>query len=241
MVTKSLLNQIKNLKNKKYRNETRLFVAEGKKLVYDLYKSKIKCITILTTHNTKLFPFQKVEKSQMKKISYLKTPSSYLGVFKIPEFTFDIRNINNSIIALDGITDPGNLGTIIRTCDWFGIKDIICSKNSVDCFNSKVVQSSMGSIANVKCHYIDLAKFLKTTKFSKCAVSLEGKSLYKSSLTDNSIFIFGSESKGISLEVREEIMKSITIPKSKTNQSIDSLNLASSVAVVLSEKLRQSR
>jgi TrmH family RNA methyltransferase len=239
MVTKSLINQIHNLKQKKFRQKTGLFVAEGEKLVQELLKANFKFTKLLTTEINSNFSALLITKKQMKKLTHFKTASDYIGIFYKPIHHFDINEEFESVLVLDGISDPGNLGTIIRTCDWYGISDIVCSKETVDCYNSKVVQSSMGSISRVKCHYIDIIPFLKTSKLQKLGATLEGKSIYDSNLNKNIIFVFGNESKGISIEVKSFLDNLITIPKNRKSLNIDSLNVAVSVAVILGERFRQ--
>tara|TARA_B100001778_G_scaffold328780_2_gene328723 strand:- start:229 stop:954 length:726 start_codon:yes stop_codon:yes gene_type:complete len=239
MVTKSLINQIQKLKLKKFRYKTGLFVAEGEKLVKELLNSNLACNKLFTTDNYNLFSAVKINLNEMQKLTHFKNASNFLGIFEIPKHSNKLDKLSKAIIILDGISDPGNFGSIIRTCDWFGIHDIVCSENSVDCFNSKVVQSSMGSILKVRCHYTNLVSFIKKTKIELYGTALDGKSIYDLKLNKNSVFLFGNESKGISLELQEHINSYITIPKNQSNASIDSLNLASSVAIILSERYRQ--
>ena len=239
MVTKSLINQIQHLKQKKFRQKKGLFVAEGEKLIGELLEANFKNVKLFSTENCTVFPADFITKIEMQKLTHFKNASNYLGVFNKPQYVFDQNKISNSILALDGISDPGNLGTIIRTCDWYGIKDIVCSKDTVDCFNSKVVQSSMGSISRVKCHYVDLIALIKKSKMNVYGTSLLGKSIYDLNLKKESIFVFGNESNGISPEVSELIDNSMTIPKNNNNLLIDSLNVASSVSIILGERYRQ--
>jgi len=239
MVTKSLINQIQNLKQKKFRQKTGLFVAEGEKLIQELLESNFKFTHLLTTENITNFPAKIILKNEMKKLTHFKNASIYLGVFNIPNYSNDINKKPDSVLVLDGISDPGNLGTIIRTCDWYGIKDLICSSDTVDCFNPKVVQSSMGSISRVRCHYTDLLPFLKSSKLEIVGASLKGTSMYDVNLNKKIIYVFGNESNGISTEVNNYIKNSITIPKNKNNLKIDSLNVALSVGIIFSERHRQ--
>ena len=166
----------------------------------------------------------------MEKISNVKTPNKVLAVFEIPEL-MEI-DFNKNIIALEEINDPGNLGTIIRLCDWYGIKDIICSKNSVDCFNPKTIQSSMGSISRVNISYIDFDSFSKE-KHNMVASDLNGEKLKDFVFTTNHIIFFGSESNGFSEKLSSKIDDKITIER--FNNNVESLNLATSVGIVLSE------
>tara|TARA_B110000444_G_C18851524_1_gene606029 strand:- start:2362 stop:3081 length:720 start_codon:yes stop_codon:yes gene_type:complete len=237
MVTKSLINQIQNLKKKKFRQRSSLFVAEGEKIVNELVEENFSFSFLFTTENNSILPASVILKNEMQKLTHLKNASNYLGVFNRPQYKNTNSNKSNTTIVLDSISDPGNFGTILRTCDWYGIKDIFCSKNSVDCFNPKVVQSSMGSISRVRCHYLELPLFLKSSKLNIYGAHLKGSSIYDLNFKTKSIFVFGNESNGISSEVNKTIDTLITIPKN--NLKIDSLNVASSVAVILGERFRQ--
>jgi len=196
MFSKNLQKKISKLYLKKYRLEMGLFVAEGEKVVNELLNSNYEYDSI---YSTKFINdnYILLKNQEMKKISFLKTPSSMLGIFKIPKINPEI-DYENTIIAIDSINDPGNLGTIIRLCDWFGIKNIICSKDSVECFNPKVIQATMGSIARVNCLYLDLCAFLMKTKKKVYGTFLNGKSIYRCNLEKKAIYVFGNESNGIS-------------------------------------------
>lgn len=239
MVTKSLINQIQNLKQKKFRQKTGLFVAEGEKLIQELLEANFKYSKLLTTEKNSSFPADLILKNDMQKLTHFKSASNFIGIFNKPQYLYDFNKESDSVIVLDAISDPGNLGTIIRTCDWYGVSDLICSKDTVDCFNSKVVQSSMGSISRVRCHYIDLLPFLKKSKLEIFGASLKGEAIYDLNLNKKSIFVFGNESNGISPELNKFINNQITIPKNKQSLKIDSLNVALSVGIVLSERYRQ--
>ena len=154
-----------------------------------------------------------------------------MGLFKIPKSS-EI-DFNSNIIALEEINDPGNLGTIIRLCDWFGIKNIICSSNSVDCYNPKVIQASMGSICRVNISYMDFHKFLDSKNYNTVAADLNGQNLRDFTFSDNQIIFFGSESNGFSKTLSSQIDHNITIQR--YNDNIESLNLATSVGIILSE------
>ena len=162
-------------------------------------------------------------------ISNLKTPNNVLAVFKIPELK-DI-NFGKNIIALENISDPGNLGSIIRLCDWFGIEDLICSLDTVDCYNPKVIQATMGSISRVNITYSDLNFLIKKSK-NLVLADINGIALKKYNFKKNQIIFFGNESEGISNHLKKVVSESITIKK--YGDKIDSLNVANSVAIVLS-------
>tara|TARA_B110000008_G_C16969572_1_gene563377 strand:- start:888 stop:1721 length:834 start_codon:yes stop_codon:yes gene_type:complete len=236
MFSKNLQKKISKLYFKKYRLEMGLFVAEGEKVVNDLLHSDFEIESIYSTKRIDQSHFF-LSSNEMNKISFLKTPSSILGIFKIPKKTRYIES-NDTIIALDSIKDPGNLGAIIRLCDWFGINNIICSRDSVECYNPKVVQSSMGSLARVNCLYLDLNSFFIKTQKKVYGTFLKGKSIYKNSLEKNAIYLFGNESKGISKIIDKQINERITIPRFNHNNYPDSINVSNSTAIVLSEIFR---
>ena len=232
MLTKNQIKLIRSLRIKKNRNKHGLFVAEGEKIVDELLDSNLKLYHLFTTENKYELSenYTALKSHELEKISILKTPNKVLAVFEIPEL-MEI-DFNKNIIALEEINDPGNLGTIIRLCDWYGIKDIICSKNSVDCFNPKTIQSSMGSISRVNISYIDFDSFSKE-KHNMVASDLNGKKLKDFVFTTNHIIFFGSESNGFSEKLSSKIDNKITIER--FNNNVESLNLATSVGIVLSE------
>ena len=238
MLTKNDIKLIKNLRTKKHRILNGMFIVEGRKSIIDFIDSGFSLVKLFSVneHFNNLNSL-KLSYFDLKKISHLKNPDDHLAIFKIP----NSKKINEKklIIGLEKINDPGNLGTIIRTCDWFGIKDIICSKNSVDCYNSKVVQASMGSLSRVNVTYLDLKEYLKSKSFTKSATFLDGKSIYESAISLSSgIILFGNEANGISSEIEKIIDKKITIPRFNNSKYPESLNLASSVSIILSEIFR---
>jgi len=179
----------------------------------------------------------------MKKISFLKTPSTVLGVFRIPHDEEKVApNENELTLALDGVQDPGNLGTIIRLCDWFGIAALICSPNTADCYNPKVVQATMGAIAHVRVAYTALPDFLRQAKEKNIPVYgafLEGKNIYAEKLSPYGVVVMGSEGQGISREVERCITHKLYIPAFAQSHSAESLNVAAASAVVCSEFRRR--
>ncbi len=238
---------IRQLKQKKYREQTGLYIAEGEKIVSEaLQSSSVKVVKLFFTKYfspdlLKIDPeieFFEITPAEMKVISQLETPSSLLAVIKKPLSVITDEIYNETVLAFDFIQDPGNLGTIIRTADWFGIQHIVCSKNSVDVFNSKVVQASMGGIFRVSVFYVELQSFLEKANLLNSPVHgtfLDGKNIYNLSKLKG-IFVFGNESKGISKPVEKYINSKITIPNFSNNaEKMESLNVASSVAVVCSE------
>ncbi len=237
MVSKNQQKKILQLKQKKYRNKFGLFVAEGDKVTNELLNSSFECKYLFST---KKIPNQKanqVTSAEMKQLSHFKNPSSILAVFKIPDLK--LYKQSNLTIVLDGISDPGNLGTIIRLCDWFGLEELICSSNTVDCFNPKVIQSSMGSIARVNCYYTtDLLSYINSLDKPIYGAEIYGSSIYKNQLPVKATYIFGSESHGISKELKKKLNYQIGIPNFKKNNGAESLNVASSVAIFFSEIYR---
>jgi len=233
MITKNQIKLIKSLTLKKNRIQSGFFIAEGEKIVDELIESDLETVNIFSISEKykNLKNYISINSTQLKQISNLKSPNNVLGIFKIPmnqEIDFKAN-----IVALEDINDPGNLGTIIRLCDWFGIKNIICSKNSVDCYNPKVVQSSMGSISRVSISYMEFYNLISSYNYKTVAADLNGKNIKDYLFSDNQIIFFGSESNGFSQKLSSKIKNKITIER--YNNNVESLNLASSVAIVLSE------
>ena len=233
MITKNQIKLIKSLRLKKNRIQSGFFIAEGEKIIDEFLDSKLEVVNIFSTldkYNVSDY-FISINSSQLKQISNLKTPNKVLGLFKVPKNS-EI-DLNSNIVALEEINDPGNLGTIIRLCDWFGIKNIICSSNSVDCYNPKVIQASMGSICRVNISYMDFQKLLDGKNYNTVAADLEGQNLKDFTFSENQIIFFGSESNGFSKKLSSQIDHKITIQR--YNENVESLNLATSVGIILSE------
>ena len=238
MITKNQIKLIKSLRLKKNRIQSGFFIAEGEKIIDELLESKLEVVNIFSSsekYNISDY-YIPISSSQLKQISNLKTPNKVLGLFKIPKSS-EI-DFNSNIVALEDINDPGNLGTIIRLCDWFGIKNIICSNNSVDCYNPKVIQASMGSICRVNISYMNLNKLFNSKNYNTVAADLEGQNLRDFTFSNNQIIFFGSESSGFSKKLSSQIDKKIT--KQRHNDNVESLNLATSVGIVLSELKSQT-
>ncbi|HJY12589.1 MAG TPA: RNA methyltransferase [Flavobacterium sp.] len=242
MVSKNQIKLITGLHQKKQRFANQLFFAEGVKVIQELLQSNFELEHLYTTLND----FETVQSSkrtlineqELKKISALATPNSCLAVFKIPAENKIIDS--GLIIALDDIRDPGNLGTILRLCDWFGIKQIICSKETVDIYNPKVVQATMGSIARVNVNYIDLKTFITQTELPVFGTFMDGDNIYKSNLPQSGIIIMGNEANGISAEIEKIVTSRISIPRFGELQKTESLNVATATAIILSEFKRNS-
>ncbi|WP_438710104.1 TrmH family RNA methyltransferase [Aquimarina muelleri] len=238
MVSKNQKKLIKSLYQKKYRKQYGLFVAEGKKVINELLEEGVKLYSLFTIED--IFDVDQASKyivteEELKQISFLTTPQIVLAVFYIP-YNGGIEE-RGLILVLDDIRDPGNLGTIIRLCDWFGIKDLVCSMQTVDCYNPKVIQATMGSITRVNINYVDLKSFLttKAKEFKVYGTFMEGKSIYKEQLSENAILIMGNEANGISESIQNFVQDKVTIPQFGINKKTESLNVATATAIVLSE------
>jgi len=237
MLSKNQIKFITSLQQKKYRFANQFFFAEGIKVIQELIESNFELVDLYTI----LDDFKKVletkktiiTENDLKKISALSTPNTCLAVFRIP----DEKKIMESglILALDSVRDPGNLGTIMRLCDWFGIDQLVCSKDTVDIYNPKVVQATMGSIARVNVNYIDLESFVNQTKLPVFGTFMDGNNIYKANLPQEGILIMGNEANGISPEIEKSIKNRLTIPRFGTKQKTESLNVATATAIVLSE------
>ncbi|VAW10780.1 RNA methyltransferase, TrmH family [hydrothermal vent metagenome] len=239
MVVKNQIKLIKSLQQKKCRIQHGLFVVEGIKTVQEISTSDFKAYKIYST-DLKLFDEGEVEvelisQAELKQMSGLKTPNTVLGVFyapKLKELDFE-----DWILVLDDIRDPGNLGTIIRLCDWFGIQHIVCSHNTVDCYNPKVLQATMGSIVRVNMVYADLDLFLKNVSTPVYGAYMDGVSIYNCKLPKKGILILGNEANGISEEVEKTISQKISILQSGSITT-ESLNVATAAAILLNEVRR---
>lgn len=240
MLSKNQRKQILQLSQKKQRLANGLFVAEGEKVVRELLNSSWVYESLYTTDSTFHSSAELIRMEEMKQLTHFKTPSPVLGVFKIP-LKKEILNESISIV-LDGISDPGNLGTLIRLCDWFGLSELICSQTTVDCFNPKAIQASMGSIVRVHCQYVsDLAQTLKDLNKPIYGATARGNSLYDATLPKKASFVFGSESHGISDKLTAHLDEELAIPHFKLGEHrAESLNVATAGAIFLSEIFRSS-
>ena len=231
---------ITQLSKKKYRIQNRLFVAEGKKVVNELINSDWPFEILFSSEENFHPKAELLNLEEMERITHFKNPSPVLGVFVLPESKKIIAE--TTTIAVDNISDPGNLGTIIRLCDWFGLSELICSKTTVDCFNPKVIQASMGSIARVRCHYIkDLGASLTALKKPVYGATTQGDSIYTAKLPKEASYVFGSESHGISESLLSHLTGQLSIPQFREGgNSAESLNVANASAIFLSELFRSS-
>ena len=250
MLSKNDIKNIKSLELKKFRDEKRLFVAEGHKLVGELL-GVFKCVLLVATDewlgSRKRIPAERIESvnaDELKRASLLRSPQDVLGVFCMPDDHSTVKEAaaKNLVLALDDVQDPGNLGTIMRIADWFGIKDIFCSKATADIFNPKAVQATMGAVARVKIHYTDLAKELSALPSSipVYGTFLEGDIIYDTQLSANGVIIMGNEGNGISKEVGKTVSRKLYIPNWPAGAATsESLNVAIATAIVCSEFRRR--
>ena len=237
MITNSELKYIKKLGRKKYRNLHSHFVAEGDKVFSDFFDSSI---SMFKSYSTKKILGQNtviVTDSCMKRMTFLKNPSNILGIFSIPEKKK--APINEKVLVLDNVSDPGNLGSLIRLCDWFGFENVVCSKKTVDCYNPKVVQSSMGSLARINIFYEDLKSYLSKVSIPVYGAFLNGKLINKVTFPNEFVLIFGNESNGISQSINKFVNHKITIAKG-SKSVVDSLNITSATAILMNEISNQS-
>ena len=236
-ISKNQIKLITSLSQKKYRQKHKLFIAEGVKVVGEFLASSFELETLfcLDGLESKVSDQKivRISENDLKKISSLKTPNKMLGLFRIP--TQKPQKKSNLIMALDAVNDPGNLGTIIRLCDWFGVDQIICSNDTVDSFNQKVVQASMGSLTRVSIHYLDLANYLTNTNLPAFIADMNGVNVYNTQLPKEGILVMGNEANGVCEEIKQLVTNKIAIPRFGAIQETESLNVATASAILLSE------
>lgn len=252
MLSNNKIKFINSLNLKKNRFNNKCFIVEGEKMVLELINSNLKIVeifalpdfiltnkTILKSINT----ITTITTNELKKISSLKTPNQVLALADIPSPSINNTTFKSLNIALDNIQDPGNLGTIIRTANWFGVNNIFCSNNTVDAYNSKVIQSTMGAVFRTNIFYADLADLIKKASDNGQQIygtQLNGKNIYDSPLNNNGLIVLGNESKGISKPIQKLINNKILIPNFPINiNDMESLNVAVASAIVLAEFRRQ--
>lgn len=249
MLSKAKIKWINSLKLKKNRDEEGVFVAEGLKVVSELLPV-LRCRFLAECSNVSMDTaiktcdeIEEISNLDYQKITFQKSPQGVLAVFEKPSYELNSEKISKSLsLALDDIQDPGNLGTIIRTADWFGVKDIFCSRNSADVYNPKVVQATMGAIARVRVHYVDLFDFLKDISHSMPVYGtlLDGENLYQKELGDCGILVMGNEGNGISSEIIPLITERLFIPSFPRDMvSSESLNVSIATAITLAEFRRR--
>lgn len=236
-ISKNDIKRVRLLQQKKHRDETGLFVAEGRKAVEELEKG---------FELTMLVNEENATAKEIEQMSSLRTPQGVIGVFhqrSTEEYVF--RNPDELVLALDDVQDPGNLGTIIRTADWFGVRHVVCSKGTADCYNPKVVQATMGALARVHVHYTDLTLWLKEQREKNkdlpiYGTLLEGENIYTHPLRKGGIVVMGNEGNGLSAEVRDLLTDRLYVPSyPMCVETSESLNVAIATSVVLAEFRRR--
>lgn len=259
MISSARSKLLRSLQHKKFRDQHLLFLVEGEKMVRELTGNtpdqRFRVREIYATpqwmernaEQVQLTDIEVVEatEAEIKKVSSLISPQPVVALVSRPEYKLELEELlPTPVLAFESIRDPGNLGTIIRTADWYGMDHIVCSMDSTDVFNPKVVQSTMGAFARVKVHYLDLSEFLDSPAMKEKAVYgtyLEGENIYETKLEPAPLILFGNESHGLSDRLDKHIQHRISIPSfSRKGKGSESLNVASSVAVLCSELIRRS-
>jgi TrmH family RNA methyltransferase len=243
MISKNQIKQIKQLELKKFRRREGLFVAEGPKVVGDLMK-RWKPVAVFATEDyspTRPVDVQRITDEELRKVSFLQHPQQVLALFNTPTGADLNINTQKLTLALDGIQDPGNLGTIIRLADWFGIDTIVCSEETADAWSPKVVQATMGSIARVNIIYTDLPTLLDKLPqdYPVYGTLLDGDDLYSQELTEGGLIVMGNEGNGLTEKVRRRVTRRLLIPSYRTDDTAESLNVAIATAIVCAEFRRR--
>ncbi|NDV59749.1 RNA methyltransferase [Bacteroides sp. 519] len=248
-LSKNKIKYIHSLELKKKRKEEKVFLAEGPRLIEELLPC-FQCNLLIATaewlsKNPDINTSEIIEVNQeeLQRVSLLKAPQQVLAVFKQPEYVLNMNELQNNLtIVLDDVQDPGNLGTIIRLADWFGIENVICSPNSAEVYNPKVIQATMGGIARVKVHYTPLLPLLDKLNNSLPVYGtfLDGENMYQQQLSKNGLIIMGNEGNGISSELEKKVSRKLYIPNYPADRNTsESLNVAIATAIVCAEFRRQ--
>ena len=240
MISKSQIKFINSLKHNKYRLKYNCFVAEGVNVINEFIKFGFEIQVVFAINDSLIIcdNVQIITKNDLRKISFLKNPSNSLAIFKRPQLESDIKNINHEAVSiiLDGVSDPGNMGTIIRTADWFGLENIYISKESSDVYSPKVIQSTMGSLARVKIYRLCLVTLLKNMKKNNIicyGATLSGSNIFQLNKPNSCALVFGNETHGISHDILKLIDEEVSIPSK--NNHVDSLNVSVAFGIILSE------
>lgn len=253
MLSKNRIKWLRSLQMKKHRTAEGVFVAEGPKLVGELLAGGFECVYQVQSTKyvaegpqgaTQPFPVELATEDELRQVSTVETPQGVLAVFRQPCYAVDFVKAAkaNLCLALDEVQNPGNLGTIVRLADWFGIGDVFCSQGCADVFNPKTVQATMGALAHVRVHYIDLARVLERARQEGVTVYgtfLDGENIYEKRLANAGVIVMGNEGRGISAAVAQGVTERLTIP-SWTDSHVESLNVAIATAVVCAEFRRQA-
>lgn len=254
MLSKTIIKLVRSLEQKKYRIENKLFIAEGNKIVEEIIKNNLSIKFLIATKewlarqnvkiNAEIF---EVSENEIQKISLQKTPQNVVAVCNLISYKLDVSELKNNLtLALDDVQDPGNVGTIIRIADWFGIKNILASYSTADVYNPKVIQATMGAFARVNVHYVSLPELLlklkNEFKIKIYGTTLKSENIYNQNLNNNGVIVMGSEGSGISKDVIKTLTQQLYIPPYLLNsQTSESLNVANATAIVCSEFRRQQK
>ena len=251
MLSKNQIKYIHSLKLKKIREQEKVFLIEGDKIVLEAISSnqniRLLCATESFLKSINISGIDEiicVTEQELQKASLMQSPQNALAIVEIPEQSFHISSVcNDLLLALDFVQDPGNLGTIIRLADWFGINHLLCSENTADCYNPKTIQASMGSIFRVNIHYLNLPLTLDEARHEGMSVYgtfIEGQNIYQHPLSKNGILVMGNEGNGISSEIEKKISHKLFIPPFPIDQkNTESLNVATATAICCSEFRRR--
>ncbi len=245
-MTKAEIQFVRSLADKRTRDQEQLFIAEGSKLVEEIIASEFAIRRIYTTRcDLKGTNVELIDVREMERISQLKSATDTLAIVEQPRHTLSIKTLCGRLtIALDGVQNPGNMGTIIRLADWFGVEDIICTKECADLYNPKVVQATMGAILRVRVHYVDnLATLLReahTADLNIYGTLLDGNNIYNTELEPSGIIVMGNEGRGVSEECRKELTHKLLIPPYPADTpTSESLNVAMATGIILAEFRRR--
>ena len=249
-VSNNTIKFVASLSQKKYRDKEGCFIAEGNKCVRDTW-DYFKCRMLIATQNwyesygncTHMDVLQIATRQQMQKMSQFSNPSDVIAVYETPEVSYTPQEVKENInIVLEGVQDPGNLGTIIRLADWYGIKNIFCNKQTVDVYNHKVIQATMGAISRVKVHYCDLEELIESfPEMDVFGTTLDGENIYSTSLPDRGFVIFGNEGNGMSERLKAMTTRNLYIPSRVVDGSTsESLNVGLAAAITISEFCRNT-
>ena len=246
-MTKAEIQLVRSLDDKRFREEAGLFVVEGEKLVGEVLGSGLSVRKMYTVDPSSPFGLcrddriERVSGKEMERMSNLKTPTNCLALVEIPRREFDSASLRGRLtLALDGVQNPGNMGTIIRLADWFGVRDVLCSTDSADCWSPKVVQATMGAVTRVAVHYGDIGDMIERVGGQVYGTFLEGDNIYETPLSTEGVIVLGSEGRGISSEVERLVTRKLFIPPFPADShTSESLNVAIAAAIVCSEFRRQ--
>lgn len=236
MLTNHTIKVLQTLDKKKFRQKYNLFLVEGNKIIKELknslfivkeiYSSESECLSGISEN------IIEIDKKTLKKISFLQNPKDSIAVCELPEISLKNKDFN---IVLDGIQDPGNLGTIIRLADWFGIEQVVCSEDTVDCFNPKVIQATMGSFTRVNVVYTDLTDFLATSQNTNVGADMRGENIYTADFPTKINLVMGNEGNGLRKTTEQRLHRKMSIPRFGRLQSTESLNVSIATSIILGE------